>query len=328
MSSGIQTTLKSDFLQRTKIVPTNPHSLANGCYVVLHIRPGPPYPDAQTSPQIAADTRFELTENTWIERLETGFATRIQGACEPAHYNIDRDIRDRYLYAFMREIPQNETARKEGLLDLLTVVALSRLIRPTSTGDRYCARVLPHGGTDPPIEGLHLTGVCPDVFVGDNSRDWLSPHDGLELRKLMPWVSIHKKMHGRVHRAYWNHEQVMRTYYLDTRWNLVVSGLEALITVEKSNVRKQFVNRVRKLAIEFGVELSETELHNAYTVRSGLAHAQNFLFGLHTVLSPDKHRPLYDKLEMLLRSTIKRCLLDETFGQHFANGAAVKTKWP
>jgi hypothetical protein len=308
-------------------VVTGSDSLPRGCYIILHIRPGPPYPDAQTSPQIAADTRFELTEDTWIERLEKGFATRIQKACEPAHYKIDNDVYDRHLYAFVREIPTNETPRKEGLLDLLTVIALSRLIQPTSTGDRYCARVFPHGGTDPPIEGLPLTGVCPDVFVGDNSRDWLSPDDGFELRKLMPWVSINKKMHGRIHRAYWNHEQAMRTYYLDTRWNLVVSGLEALITVEERGVRRQFVNRVRKLAIEFGVDLSETELQSAYTVRSSLAHAQHFLYGLHTVLPPDKHRPVYDKLESLLRATVKKCLLDETFGGHFADNAAVKTKW-
>lgn len=306
---------------------TNPQSLVNGCYVVLHIRPGPPYPDPDTTPQIAADARFELSDSIWIERLDTEFAEHVQRACEPAHYKIDSPVHDRHLYAFIREIPKNETVRNDGLLDLLTVIALSRFIRPTSTGERYCAKVLPHREPDPPIEGLRLTGVCPDAFLGDNSRDWLSPEDGLELRKLMPWVSIHKKMHNRVHRAYWNHEQAMRTYYLDARWNLVVSGLEALITVERNDVRKQFVNRVRKLAIEFGVDLTEIELHSAYTVRSGLAHAQNFLYGLHTVLPPSEHRPLYDKLETLLRMTVKRSFLDETFGQHFANDAAVKTKW-
>jgi hypothetical protein len=119
----------------------------------------------------------------------------------------------------------------------------------------------------------------------------------------------------------------MRTYFLDTRWNLVVSGLEALITVEERNVRKQFVSRGRKLAMEFGVDLSETELHSAYTVRSGLAHAQSFLFELHTVLPPNEHRPLYDKLETLLRMTVKRCLLDEAFGNDFSDGATVKARW-
>lgn len=304
-----------------------PLSFTNGCYAILHIRSGPPYPDPATSPQIAADTRFDLTDDIWIEKLDKEFATKIQGACEPAHYKFDRDINDRHLYAFVGNIPQNETARKEGLLDLITAIALSRFIQPTSTGERYCAKIHPHWGPDPPIQGLLLTGSCPDVFLGDNSRDWLSPDDGIELRKLMPWVSAEKKMHGRVFRAYWNHDQATRTYYLDTRWNLVVSGLEALITVEKRNVGRQFVNRVRKLAIECGIDLSEAELHDAYSVRSGLAHAQSFLYGLGTTLPQDKHRPLYDKLEALLRRLVKKSLLDEGFGQHFADDAAVKTRW-
>jgi len=119
----------------------------------------------------------------------------------------------------------------------------------------------------------------------------------------------------------------MRTYYLDMRWNLVVSGLEALVNVDRNDVRRQFVRRVGKLATEFGFALSEAELHDAYTLRSKLAHAQGFLFDLHAVLPPDKHRPLYDKLESLLRATLKKCFIDETFGQHFANDAAVKAKW-
>ncbi len=306
---------------------THLFSLPRGCYVILHIRPGPPYPDPATSPQIAADARFELSDDVWVEKLDREFAICIQRACEPANHNMQSDVSDRHRYAFIRKTPENEATRDEGVVGLFTVIALSRLVRPTSTGDRYCAKILPHGGTDPPIQALQIAGVCPDIFLGDNSRDWLSPDDGLELLKLMPWVSMDKKIHGRVHRAFWNHEHAMRTYYLDTRWNLVVSGLEALIIVGKRHVRKQFVCRVRKLAVEFGLDLSEVELNKAYTLRSELAHAQSFLFGLHAVLPPNEHRPLYDKLESLLRATLRKCFLDEAFGRHFADDAAVKTKW-
>ena len=41
----------------------------------------------------------------------------------------------------MRGIPKNEATRNEGLLDLLTVIVLSRFIHPTSTGERYCAKL-------------------------------------------------------------------------------------------------------------------------------------------------------------------------------------------
>ena len=75
-----------------------------------------------TSPQITANTRFDLSGDIWIEKLGKEFATKIQGACEPAHYKIDSDIYDPHLYAFLRSIPKNETARKESLLDLFTVI--------------------------------------------------------------------------------------------------------------------------------------------------------------------------------------------------------------
>lgn len=222
----------------------------------------------------------------------------------------------------MRGIPKNEATRNEGLLDLLTVIVLSRFIHPTSTGERYCANVLRFGQPNLPILALQLAGN-PDVFLGDNSRDWLAPKDGLALLELMPWVSPSKRMYPRIHRAYWNHEQAMRTYFLDMRWNLVVSGLEALITTHDHRVRQQFVRRVGHLASEFGVALSETELHNAYTLRSKLAHAQSFLYDLHAALPPDEHSPLYDKLESLLRATVKKCLLDEGLAERFANKEAV-----
>jgi hypothetical protein len=312
-------------------VTTHPDPWAR--YVILHIRSGPRFPDPVASPQIAADGRFDLSDEMWIEKLDTEFAANIQRACEPANYKVDNYVRDRHLYAFIRDVPKNEprevgvVSRDEALIPLRTAVVLSRLVWPTSTGDRYCANIVPPAGTDPSILAVPIRGVCPDVFVGDDSRDWLSPENGLELRGLMPWVFPSKKMHDRVHHAFWNHEQTMRTYYLDVRWNLVVSGLEALITVEKNHLRQQFVRRVGRLAKEFTISLSDPELHDAYTLRSKLAHAEGFLFALHTVLPPSEHKPLHDKLETLLRVAVKKCLLDEVFGLRFADDSAVKEKW-
>ncbi len=300
----------------------------SGCYVMLHIRPGPPYPDPATTPQIASDERFELSTDIWIEKLDRDFAIKVQTACEPANHLMNNQVWDRHLYAFVRRIRPNEFPRYGDLNDLHTIIALSRLVHPTSTGERYCAKILAHMGPDPPIQALPPMGICPDIFLGDNSRDWLSPTDGLELRTLVPWIPASKPMHRRVHRAFWNHEQAMRTYYLDLRWNLVVSGLEALITVEDRHVRNQFVRRVSQLARDFGVSFTDDELHDAYTLRSQLAHAQAFLYDLHNVLPPSEHKPLYDKLEALLRAVVRRCLLEEPFGQHFSSASAVAARWP
>ena len=264
----------------------------------------------------------------WIERLDTEFAKCVQRACEPANYNTYNDVHDRHLYAFVHDAPHDTATRNDAIMSLFTVIALSRLVRPTSTGGRYCAEIVPHPGANLTIRAVQISGACPDVFLGDASSDWLAPSDGLELKQLMPWISKDKKMLKRVHHAFWNHEQAMLTYYLDMRWNLVVSGLEALINVERKNSKAQFVGRVGSLAREFGIALSEAELKDAYTLRSQLAHAQAFLLDLNTVLPTDEHRPLYDKLESVLRATVKRCLLDEVFGRHFEDHTAVRAKWP
>jgi hypothetical protein len=299
-------------------------SLQQGAYAILHIRAGPPYPDSN-SPIIAS---FELSQDFWIERLPENLAIKIQRACEPPHHRIDKMVHDRHLYAFMRALPERQTVRHDGLEELLTVVALSRLIEPTTTGDRYCATILPHQDNDPTIEGLTITARCSDVYISDGTKDWLSPNNGLELQKMMPWISKSKKMYDRVHRAYWHHEEAMRSYFLDRRFPLVVAGLESLVNIEKyRDVSKRFVRRTKNLAIELGIDLSPEELDKAFSLRSELAHAQNFLFGLHYILPPDQHRPLYDKLESLLRLAVKQSLLDETFGAYFTNDDTVRAKW-
>jgi hypothetical protein len=67
-------------------------SLPLDCYVILHIRSGPPYRDASSSPQIAADAPFQLSSDIWIEKLDQEIAINIQRACEPANHKIDNHV--------------------------------------------------------------------------------------------------------------------------------------------------------------------------------------------------------------------------------------------
>jgi len=214
-------------------------------------------------------------------------------------------------------------------MPLFTIMALSRLIRPTTIGNRYCAKIYPQPAIDPPIQALLMSGTNPDVAIADASQDWLSPEDGLELRQLMPWVSPTKQMYTRVHRAFWNHEDAMRTYFLDFRFPIVVAGLEALTTVEKSpGLTARFVRRAGQLATEFAINLSKKELEQTYKLRSEVVHGRSFLYALQGLLPQGEHRPLYDKLESLLRAAVKKCLLDENFGRRFADDRAVLRKYP
>jgi hypothetical protein len=301
--------------------------MPESCYVILHIAPGHGQVVTHSPLLVQNDgDRFGLRDDIWVERLDERLAKNIQQACEPPHYNISGKPRDRHLYAFVRRVPKVEKTNNEGMSDLFTTVAISRLINPTSTGERYCAKVFHFGLDDSAIQAIQFRGISPDIFLPRNPRDWLSVEDGEHLRKLMPWVS-QKPMHGRVHRAYWYHEYAMRSYYLDARWTLVVSGLEALVNVEVQNVRQQFRVRVKQIAEELQIKISTAELNKAYTLRSKLVHGETFLFGLQTELPNDQQGELYEKLELVLRKTVRRCLEDEQFSDSFRDDRAVTKRW-
>jgi hypothetical protein len=304
--------------------------LSQGRYVVLHIGVGPSRAEVESGPPlvVTGTDRFRLTDDIWIERLNEQLATRIQTACEPPHYKTNILPQDRHLYAFLRRVSGTETSKYEGMAELYTVLSLSRLIRPTSADDRYSALVVDAGLEDSAIHSIQFRGISPDVFVSSKQRDWLSVEDGENLRKLMPWLSKSKRMHDRVRRAFWNHEYAMRSLYLDMRWPLVVSGLEALVNVGNKDNKWQFRDRVRQLVSKFGVGLTDDDLSRAYDLRSKLLHTESFLYALGTILPQSQHNELYEKLEDLLRVTVKQCLFDENFGSFFRDDHAVAARWP
>lgn len=299
-------------------------------YVILHTSLAAPI-DPRI--HIASNGPFVLCDDMRIETLDTEFAKKVIRACEPPHHRIDKDVWDMHIYAFVRKKPK--TLPPAGIVmpsyyhlaPLLTAVALSRLVRPTSTGARYVAEVFPYGD-DPAIQAIQTSGVSPDVFIGAREEDWLTPADGDELLRLMPWTSEDQKMHPRVHRAFWHHDIAMHTYYLDSRWTFVTAGLEALLRVEEARVRFQFKSRASRLAAELGVDLSPDDAHDAFTVRSKLGHAQEFLYGIHNRIPASKHIPLYDKLETTLRLAVKKCLLDSSFADIFVSPETVNDRWP
>lgn len=303
-------------------------NVPESCYVVLHISHGPGGQDLQDGLRIIVEDggQFQLTENIWMERLDKELGQKIQNACEPRHYNISDAGYDRHLYAFVKRVTESEKTRFEGMSELGAVVALSRLVHPTSTGDRYAARIFRYGDKDSPIECVRFYGVSQDVSLIDGRRDWLSAVDGQTLLRLTPWLN--KKMHDRVHHAYWNHESALRSYYLDVKWIFVVSAFEALLNSGDKNVSAQFKERVAQLANYSKVTLTADEIDKAYQLRSKLVHAESFLFGLNNILPQSDHVPLYTKLETLLRTTLLTCLLDETFGNNFRDEASIDGAWP
>ena len=302
--------------------------LPRGCYVMLHIGLGPSQlQEMSGSPLIVRDgDRFELSDAIWIERLDEETAKHVQTACEPRHHKIDSFGHDRHLYAFVMRVPERQQTRFDGLDVLHAVVSLSRLVHPTSIGDRYCAQIMHYALEDSAVYAIQYRGASPDVLLSSNQRDWLTVEDGETLRKLIPWSAKDKLMHTRIHRAFWNHEYAMRSSYLDVRWMFVVAGLEALINIG-SGVTIQFKKRVHQLAAHFNIILTIDELDKAYKLRSKLVHAESFLHGLGKILPMSEHNPLYDKLEEVLRQTVREALLDNSFGDFFRDDAAVVARW-
>ncbi len=143
-------------------------------YVVLHIGTGPSRTEEQraASPLIVRDENnsFTLGGEISIRRLDEQLARNIQRACDPPHHGINNEVHDRHLYAFVRPVPTSERSSYEGLTDLGGVIALSRLINPTSRGDRYCAQVMRFGDVDSPIYAVRYRGVSPDVSLSPQSN--------------------------------------------------------------------------------------------------------------------------------------------------------------
>jgi len=271
--------------------------------------------------------RFELREDIWIERLDESTAKNIQQACEPACFRINRDIWDRHLYAFVMRVPDHQRTRYDGLDILHSVISLSRLVNPTSTGDRYCAQVMHFGMKDSVVLPIEYRGASLDVTLGPNSRDWLTRKDGEELRRLMSWATTNKMMLPRVHRAYWNHEYAMRSNYLDIRWMFVVEGLDALINTGSNNNEHQFRVRVKKIADFLEIPVKQDQLTQAYEIRGKLVHTEKFLYGLDQILTLTEHNPIYEKLELILRKTVRRALVDDSFEMSFEDEASVSCRW-
>ena len=298
-------------------------------YVVLHMSHGPSKAEVEAGARViveAGQSPFRITDDIWMERFDKELGKKIETACSPAQYKISDAGYDNHLYAFVRRVPDGEKTKYEGMSVLAELIALSRLVHPTTTGDRYCARIFRYGDPNPIIEAVRFFGVSPDISLIDGSRDWLSAVDGQTLLKLVPWLAA--TMHSRIHRAYWNHETALRSYYLDVKWVFIVAAFEALMNTGENKSRMQFVERVSQLVKYFGENVSEKELHDAYTFRSELAHAQKFLFQLVDVLPQEEHVPLYAKLESLLRKTLLTSLLAPSFGDRFRDVPSVDAHWP
>jgi hypothetical protein len=127
----------------------------------------------------------------------------------------------------------------------------------------------------------------------------------------------------RASRALWYHEYAVRTYYVEIRWVLAATELEAIVHVDQYHSTRQFKCRVSQLASELGVSgLGLLQAERAYMHRSTFAHGQKL-----GQLS-DIDRKLYESMETTVRVAVLKAIEDDKFSGILSDPEKIKKRWP
>lgn len=271
--------------------------------------------------------RVDITQTLWIGPIPEQAAQRVFQTCRPGVHGFERSkIHCPQLYAYGKEVPP-ELARNKEQWDedgtLQGLVAISRLVHPTSASLRTAARLeMDSTGEASWVSQAKTEGVQSDAFVSpDQPRDWLTPQD-LETLKTIAHVLDGRLLVGRVWRALWYHEYAARSYEMDVRWPMVVTGLEALLKTERNDLGNQFRRRTLSMAKELCiVDYTEKDASDAWDMRSGLTHGQNL--GKVTA----ENLRLYVMIELILRTAALKALREKEFGAIFENDSAIRDRW-
>lgn len=277
-----------------------------------------------------AKERVELSSGIWLGRIELDIAEAVMETCETKTLGITPPAAQfAQLYSFVRELPANSHIyRWDEDNQLTATLAMSRIVHPTSTGLRYAARIAVDTGGAKRVypAQAQVRGVTIDAFLSPKrNRDWLTAEDVKILSTLPPPTATFSP---RIHRALWHHEFAARTYYLDHRWALVCTGLEALVHTDKIRNTAQFVKRVSCLGHDVGVVLTEADAELAYDLRSRIVHGVSFLSTETSQAPSDEQLDLYTRLEDTLRMAIFFAIQREEFGDIFRDDNRIRDRWP
>lgn len=267
--------------------------------------------------------RLELSAHISLEFIQPEIAKAIMDVCDPKVLGIPSPVRQfAQLYSFVRQLPRDQDIyRWDEKNELTATLGLSRLVHPTSVGLSYAARLGYEQERVKEIFPAQIVGVSKHVFLSPSrTRDWLTEAEARSLSKIVP--KLNEILPKRVHNALWHHEYALRTFYLDHRWTLVCTGLEALVHTESTKNTRQFAARVSRLASELGITLSEVEAIEAYDMRSRLAHGVSF------IATGTVQLQLYDRLEDTLRTAVLRGMQDKSFATIFDDDDQIRKRWP
>jgi hypothetical protein len=286
-----------------------------------------PYHETPIDEVLAVDLPklpVDLGRDVRLEQLPRQLARRIMDACE-RRGDHEAPQSGEHLYTFVRQNPpagpQDQWDPDHGLQEC---VAISRLIRPTSIGFKYSARLR----FDDRGQLLSITpvrdGYLParaSVALTDHG-DWLDGADVVALVELQRQIDS-PGLPDRLRRALWLFEYALRTSVVLVRWMLVVAGIEALVITQTERTATQFAARFCSLAYTFaGLFVPRETALRAYAQRVMVPHDAT----LGDLARED--RELYFILEAVLQTTLRACLTHEEEQKWFSSADAVDREWP
>jgi len=268
---------------------------------------------------------FELGNDLWIGKIDAEAAKTVLDLGEPNYYGTPKPvIQYAQLYSFVREKDRLAASYQwDEDVRLQWCVAISRLIQPTTVSLRYAARIRYNPDSIADISPANIRGVGIDTYPASvPQRDWLTEADAVRLREALRRFNA-SPLPDRASRALWYHEYAVRTYYVEIRWVLVATALEAIVHVDQYHSTRQFKCRVSQLASELGVNaLGLLQAERAYMHRSTLAHGQKL-----GQLS-DTDRRLYESMGTTLRLAVLKAIEDDKFSAILRDPAEIKKRWP
>lgn len=266
-----------------------------------------------------------LSETVYLGRQPYELWEAVYKACRPCGHAFDPTPQFGPRYAFWNTRPaQPDGYNWDPDQSLATAVALSRLVRPTSIGFKYSARVTL--GSANQIELIvpgPVCGLLAHAYVVPDGHDWLSDQDASEVSCLFAsFAEISSSLPKRVKRAFWNCEYAAALEWVDVRWTVIAAGLEALVHTDRNGSTRQFVDRVATLAKRLSVDFTESDVERAYDVRSSGVHGRGF------ESLDDSTLAVYCKMETVLRSSIRRAIEDGAFRGIFLDEERIRAEFP
>lgn len=270
--------------------------------------------------------QIDLGPEVVITPISAAVVDYIVSFCEPHRlHRAPHCIGTPVQYAFVRYFNGNHGPEFDHDQRLLTALAVSRLVKPHSTGFELSARLFLTDDPETIDEAMTgpFKGPAAFAYVAAGVQDGIDDGDAVQIARLLDRYWARKDdLPERVRRSFWRFEHAARSQNLDIRFLFIVSALESLLKTRPHGATKQFVDRTLALAARYPlVNWSDADARRAFDLRSEMAHG-------HKVTSADPDVPMYIEMEKLVRFAIIEAIMLEAFADVFRVDSDITTNFP